>query len=79
MVWWTILSPKIERRVVRWKLTDVSEEYTASIFGAEEYSKQETSMKQGAISAPHLFLAGFLFGLFLDPVEGDDIFLRNVC
>jgi hypothetical protein len=35
-------------------------------------------MKQGAISASHLLHAGFLFGLFLDPENGGDMFLRNV-
>jgi hypothetical protein len=47
-VWlWTVLSPGI-RRVVRWISTAVSEEYIASIFRVEEWSKQETSTKQAA-------------------------------
>jgi hypothetical protein len=32
--------------VARWKLTDVSGEHITSIFRVEEYSKQETSLKQ---------------------------------
>jgi hypothetical protein len=36
------------RRVVRWKLTDVSEEHGASIFGVEKEANQETSVKEEA-------------------------------
>jgi hypothetical protein len=36
------------------KSTDVSEEYVASIFRDEDYTKQETSMKQ-AVSKPILY------------------------
>jgi hypothetical protein len=51
------------------KLTDISEENIASIFRVEESAKQET------IALLH---AGLLLGLFLNPKNGDRIFLRNV-
>jgi hypothetical protein len=43
---WKGLSSGIKYRVVRWKSTDVSEEYIASIFRVEEYVKQQPSGKQ---------------------------------
>jgi hypothetical protein len=43
---------------------DVSEEHIASIFRIEEAST--------------CFQAGFLHGLFFDPEDGGEIFLRNV-
>jgi hypothetical protein len=33
---WTVLSCGVQRRVVRWKSTDISAEHVASIFGVEE-------------------------------------------
>jgi hypothetical protein len=33
----------------------------------------------GTEAACHLFDAGFLLGLFFDPEDGGDMFLRNVC
>jgi hypothetical protein len=53
-----------------WKSTDVSEEYVASIY--EEQAKQETS------AACCLLHDTFLLDLFFDPVDGRDMFLRNV-
>jgi hypothetical protein len=44
---WRVLSSGIQRRVVRWKSTDVPEEHVASIFGVEEWTKQETTTKAG--------------------------------
>jgi hypothetical protein len=38
------LSPGIQRRIVRWKSTNVSEEHVASIFRDKEYAKQGTSV-----------------------------------
>jgi hypothetical protein len=35
----------IQRPLIRWKTTGVSEEYVASIFGVKEKAKEETSMK----------------------------------
>lgn len=34
------------RRVVRWKVTDVSEDYTTSIFKVQEWAEQASSKKQ---------------------------------
>jgi hypothetical protein len=45
-------------KVVRWKSTEVSEEYVATIFRIEEYAKQEISIKQKASRA--LLLVYFL-------------------
>jgi hypothetical protein len=39
-------------------------------------SSSETSVKQS--SDCHLLHAGFLFGLLLDPEDGDDVLLQNV-
>jgi hypothetical protein len=41
-------SSGIQRRVVRWKSTDLSEEYIASIFRVE-YAKQNSSVKGGKL------------------------------
>jgi hypothetical protein len=46
-----------------WKSTEVSEEYTASIFSVEECANQ--------------LLAGFLLGLLLNPNDGGDMFLQT--
>jgi hypothetical protein len=54
--------------------TDVLEEHIASIFRVEEYAEQETSVKAGGEQSS----AGFLLGLFFDPEDGGDMFLRNV-
>jgi hypothetical protein len=43
---WRVLSPGIQRCVVRWKSTDVSEEYIASIFRFE-WAEQDKSVKAG--------------------------------
>jgi hypothetical protein len=40
-------------------------------------SQQETSVKEGGKQAI-FFHAGFLLGLFFDPEDGCDMFLRNV-
>jgi hypothetical protein len=40
----------------------------------EEYAKQETSTKEVARTAH----SNFLFGLFFDPEDRSDMFLRNV-
>jgi hypothetical protein len=52
---------------------DVSEEHIASIFRVKEQAKQETSVKAGG--KHH---AGFFLGLFLDPEDRGNMFLRNV-
>jgi hypothetical protein len=49
-------------------------EHVASIFRVEEKAKQETR-KQSSASYP--FHGGFLLGLFLNPEDGSDMFLRN--
>jgi hypothetical protein len=54
---------RIQRRVVRLKSTDVSEEYIASIFRIEEII---------------CFHAAFLLGLFFGSEDEGDMFLRNV-
>jgi hypothetical protein len=36
LTWFPVLSSGIERRVIRWKSTDVSEEYIASIIRVGE-------------------------------------------
>jgi hypothetical protein len=50
---------------------DVSEEHVAFIFRVEE-ADQETNVKQVANSG------GLLLGLFFDPENKGDMFLRNV-
>jgi hypothetical protein len=56
--------------------TDVSEEHIASIFRDEEYADQETSVKAGGQQGcSH---SGSFLGLFFDPEDGGDMFLRNV-
>jgi hypothetical protein len=57
------------------KLTDVSEEHFVSVFRVEK-AEQETRVKEGGKQS--YFSAGFLFGLFFDPEDGGEIFLRNV-
>jgi hypothetical protein len=51
------------------KSTDVSEERATSIFGVEEYAKQETTV---------LLAAYFLLGLLFDPKDGSITLLRSV-
>jgi hypothetical protein len=46
----TALSSEIQRRVVRWKSADVSEEHITSIFRVQKLAKQETSVEQVAMS-----------------------------
>jgi hypothetical protein len=41
----------------------------------EKYAKEETSVKAGGKQCSS---AGFLLGLFFDPVDGGDMSLRNV-
>jgi hypothetical protein len=43
----------------------------ASIFRIEVYAKQQTS------TANKLLHGGFLLGLFFDPEDGSDVFIRN--
>jgi hypothetical protein len=57
-----------------YKSTDVSEEHIASNFRVEEKAEEETSVKAGSKQAH----AGFLLGLFFDPEDVGDMFLRNV-
>jgi hypothetical protein len=61
--------------------------HIASIFRVEEKAEQETSVKAGGKLSREeysldyfaiCFHAGFLLGLFFDPEEGGDMFLRNV-
>jgi hypothetical protein len=53
------------------------EEHVASIFRVEEKANQETSVMQVASRA--LLAACFkLVGLFFEPEDGGDMFLRNV-
>jgi hypothetical protein len=61
---------------VRWKSTDVSEEYVAHIFGVEEKAEQETNVKA---KCKQRFRAGLFLGLHFNPDDGDDMFLQNVC
>jgi hypothetical protein len=39
------MSSGIQRRIVYWKSTDISEEHVAPILRVEEYAKQGTCMK----------------------------------
>jgi hypothetical protein len=55
--------------------TYVSEEYIASILREEKIRKHETRVKALLTTC---FYAGFLLGLFFDPEDGGDMFLRNV-
>jgi hypothetical protein len=50
---------------------DVSEEHVASIVRVKEQVKQETSLHNAGN-------IGFLLGLFFDPDDGDNMFLRNI-
>jgi hypothetical protein len=50
------------------------EEHIATIFRIEEQAEQETSRALFATS----FHASFMLGLFFDPEDGGDVFLRNV-
>jgi hypothetical protein len=43
----------------------------------EEYANQRESRWKAELLAT-CFRAGFSFGLFFDPEDGDDIFIRNV-
>jgi hypothetical protein len=82
---WTVLPPRIKRRVVRWKSTDVSEEHIASIFRVEETANQETNMEQTASRAQIVRNNGLLslvpasfYGLLFDPEDESNMFVRNV-
>jgi hypothetical protein len=62
--------------------TEVSEEHIVSIFRVEKISWTKTSVKAGGRLgrrglAATRFHAGFLFSVFFDLEDGDDIFLRN--
>lgn len=46
VVSWRILSSGIQRRILWWKWTNVSEENFASVFMVEESAKQESNKKQ---------------------------------
>jgi hypothetical protein len=52
--------------------SDVSKEHIASIFGAEEKYKQETSVKEGGKHS--CFHGSVLLGLFFDPEDRSDMF-----
>jgi hypothetical protein len=56
--------------------TDVSEEYITSIVRVEEEDKQNNrrSRSQAELSAS----TGSLLGLFFNPEDGGDMFLRNI-
>jgi hypothetical protein len=59
------------------KFTDISEEYTASIFRVEMQAKQVT--KKGIRTKENaLFLTCYLFNVFLDLEKGGNKFLWNV-
>jgi hypothetical protein len=51
------------------KVSDISEEYIASIFRVEEYAKPETIMTQQT---------SFFLGFFFNPEDEGDVFLRNI-
>jgi hypothetical protein len=58
------------------------EEHVISTFRVKQSDKQETSKKQVESKASqsfahYLLYAGFLPGLFFDPEDGNDMFLRN--
>jgi hypothetical protein len=75
-----VQSSALERRVDRWKSTDILLEHNASIFRVEVVTDQETSVKAGGKQGPltTCFRAGFLFLLFFDPEDGRNMSLRNV-
>jgi hypothetical protein len=58
------------------KLIDVTEEHVASMLKIEEWSKQEVSTKQR--STCYLHHVGLLHGLFFEPEDVGDMFIRNV-
>jgi hypothetical protein len=54
------------------------EEPVASIFRAEKYTKQETSIRLAASKACCVLCADFLLGLLFNPENGGDMFLLSV-
>jgi hypothetical protein len=63
-----------------WIWTDVSEQHVVTIARIEDYAKQETIMKEvGRRVHASCLRDGKLVGLFFDPEDGGDIFLRNMC
>jgi hypothetical protein len=52
----------------------VSEEHIAFVIRVEERDEQKSTVKAGGQQR----LAGFLLGLFFDPEDGGNMFLRNV-
>jgi hypothetical protein len=58
-------------------LTDISEEYVASIFRVKDKpSKKPAQSKWQAEQSLHH--AGFLLGLVFDPEDGSNMLLQNV-
>jgi hypothetical protein len=54
------------------------EEHVASIFRVEEYTKQETSIRQAASEDCCLLHAGFMLGSLFNPEDGGGMFLLSV-
>jgi hypothetical protein len=64
-----VLSSGIQRRVVRWKSTDVSEEHVAYVFRVEKISQTRKQREAGKKAEP---------GLFFIREDGSDMFFLNV-
>jgi hypothetical protein len=57
--------------------TNVSEHVASTLSHVEEQAERKTSVKANSMIVT-CFRAGFLCGLFFDPEDGGDMFLRNV-
>jgi hypothetical protein len=70
-----VFSSGVRCCVFRYKFTNVSEEMLTSSGSRSELREQQASRVQS--SGVTCFHAGFLPGLFFNPEDGGDTFLRN--